>query len=73
MCRTCLPDPKTRPTQHDEKMGAEEEAAGEGGEDVAHGHFHQPGVLRVDGNVDLERGGRREGEDVGNVGWMLCD
>ena len=62
MRRTRLPDPKARPTQHDEEVGAEEEAAGEGGENVAHCYLDQPGVLGVDGDVDLEREGGRERE-----------
>ena len=57
---TSLPYPKARPTKHDEEVGAEEEAAGEGGKDVAHCYFHQSGVLGVDGDVDLEREGGRE-------------
>jgi len=46
-------------------VGAEEEATGEGGEDVAHCYLDQPGVLGVDGDVDLEREGGRERERGG--------
>lgn len=65
MRRTCLPNPEAGPSQHDQEVGAEEEAAGEGGEDVAHCHLDQTGVLGVDGDVDLGRkaeGRGRKGE-----------